>query len=195
MKRLSLVLALALVFGVSLTVKAGGDGEDKAEHKVKVKIPQYALVGLSSTNEITLYPDAPTTAGMDLEFKGDHISDNSKWLNYSYLGSTKGKATSISVKMENDGNNGLPAGLGIGLKVGTYNGNGEGQKGQPANSEEIDLVANSSRVIIHDIKNCYTGTGAQGHQLTYTLKKKGNISYSELAAGSYSVNIVYTITD
>ena len=194
MKKLTFVLSLVLVFGVSLSVKATVKEGDKVEHNVKVKIPQYALVGLSSTSDIILYPEAPATAGMDLEFKGAHISDDTKWLNYSYLGSSKEKQTSISVKLENDGNNGLPEGIGIGLKVGTYNGNGKGSHGEHVNAGEMELSTNST-VIVKNIKNCYTGTGTQGHQLTYTLKKKGDIKYSELVAGDYSVRVVYTITD
>nr|WP_321484699.1 hypothetical protein [uncultured Draconibacterium sp.] len=193
MKKVTFVLSLVLVFGVSLSVKAVAKEGDKVEHNVKVKIPQYALVGLSSTDDITLYPEAPTTAGMDLDFTGDHISDDSKWLNYSYLGSSKDKATSISVKLENDGDP-LPVGIGIGLKVGTYNGNGKGSHGEHVNAGEMELSTNST-VIVKNIKNCYTGTGTQGHQLTYTLKKKGDIKYSELVAGDYSVRVVYTITD
>ena len=193
MKKLTFLLAAILVLGVSNFVSAQDDSNE-ASHRVKVQIPQYALVGLSSTDEITLSPKAPTTAGMDLEFEGGNVSNNSKWLHYSYLASEIGDPISISVKMENiDG--GLPQGIGIGLKVAEYDGDGKGKTGKVANDEGIDL-ASSSTTIIHDIKNCYTGTGAQGHRLTYTLKKTGNIDYSELAAGiSYSVNIVYTITD
>ncbi len=195
MRNLSLVFALVLVFGVSISAKAVVVKEDnKAEHEVKVQIPQYALVGLSSTSSFTLAPKAPETAGLDIQFSGSSISDNTKWLNYSYLGSTKDKQTTISVKMETVGNS-LPAGIGIGLTVGAYEGQGKGSLGQPENNGEIDLTSNPTR-IVKNIKNCYTGSGAQqGHRLTYTLKKKGNFDYSELVAGSYTVNIVYTITD
>ena len=194
MKKLTFVLSLVLVFGVSLSVKATVKEGDKVEHNVKVKIPQYALVGLSSTSDIILYPEAPTTAGEDIEFTGEHISDASKWLNYSYLGSKKEKATSIYVQLESYDNNSLPTGIGIGLKVGTYNGNGKGSHGEHVNAGEIEL-SGTSTMIVKNIKNCYTGTGKNGHQLTYTLKKKANASYSELVAGDYSVRVVYTITD
>ena len=189
MKKLTFLLAAILVLGVSNFVSAQDDSNE-ASHKVKVQIPQYALIGLSTTDDIVLSPEAPTEAGMDLDFTGENISDASKWLNYSYLGS--GGATSISVKMQKDGD-ALPEGIGIGLKIGQCS-TGKGQTGDVANPKEIDL--DGSTMIINDIKSCYTGTGeGKGHQLTYTLKKTGEIDYERLAAKSYSVNIVYTITD
>ena len=191
MKKLTFLLAAILVLGVSNFASAQ---DNTAKHNVKVQIPQYALVGLSSTAEITLSPEAPTTAGEDIEFTGEHISDDSKWLNYSYLGSLKEKQTSISVQLEDYDNNSLPTGIVIGLKVGIYNGNGKGSHGEHVTAGEIELSGRST-MIVKNIKNCYTGTGENGHQLTYTLKKKANASYSELVAGDYSVTVVYTITD
>ncbi len=193
MKKLSLVLGLVLVLGVSNFAIAQEDGKT-VKHEVKVEIPQYALVGLSSTEAITLYPEAPKKAGEGLKFTGDHITDNSKWLNYSYLASSKGKASVISVKLEESN---LPEGIVIGLKVGNDQNKGKGQAGKPSNGEnnEIDITSGANDVV-GDIKSCYTGVGVEaGHQLTYHLKMGDLNKYSELASGNYSTKVVYTITE
>ncbi|QIA09788.1 hypothetical protein [Draconibacterium halophilum] len=187
MKKLSLTLAaLFLVFG-TLTVNA--KDKDKAEHNIKVGIPSYSLVGISSDATIALMPAAPETAGQGLDFDVESASDNSVWLNYSSI--IKSSANSISVSMKGDN---LPNGVTIELVAAEDAGKGKGDIGKT--EKKTIVLSGDSQPVVTNIKNCYTGTGSSsGHQLTYTLKMdETSENYKALTAKDFDTTITYTIT-
>ncbi len=194
MKNLSLTLAtFFLVFG-TLTVNANnGNGntgnKDKAEHNIKVGIPSYSLVGISSDATITLEPAAPETAGQGLDFDVESASDNSVWLNYSSI--IKNSANSISVSMKGDN---LPNGVTIELVAEEDAAKGKGDTGKT--DEKTSVLSTQAKEVVSEIKNCYTGTGTgSGHQLTYTLKmEETSENYKALTAKDFETTITYTIT-
>lgn len=197
MKKLSLILASVLVFGMSMTVSAkekGGSSEtvSSANHDITVNIPSYSLVGISSGSAITLKPGVPSEAGDGLDFSASSAMNNSIWLNYSSILSGDG-SNSISVEMSGDP---LPTGVFIELEAGEDAGKGEGVVGHSEGAIALELDGEGQNVIT-GIGNCYTGKGStSGHQLTYTLKMSDDEgAYAALVSGSYTTNIVYTITD
>lgn len=197
MKKLSLILASVLVFGISMTVSAqgnsgnnGNNGNSSANHDITVEIPSYSLVGISSTAAITLEPGAPTEAGDGLDFSASSTIDNSIWLNYSSILSGT-EANSISVEMVGDE---LPTGVTIELEAAEDAGNGDGEVGGSAGVITLDADGHD---VITGIGNCYTGKGGNsGHQLTYTLKMSDSEgTYAALVSGTYDMTITYTITE
>jgi len=190
MKNLSLVFALVLVFGVSISAKAGNDNDKSAKHDVKVVIPKHTSIGLSSVEAITLSPSAPESAGQGLRFNVASASNNSHWLQYSSITSS---TNSISVSMTSNGQP-LPNGVVIELQAGNNANAGKGVAGTPKGAAIV--LNGGQQEIISNIGSCYTGTGSSaGHQLTYTLKMTNADQYSELAAGEFNNTITYTITE
>jgi len=186
MKKLSLLTVL--IFFITVFANA----QDNNAHGILVKIPSYSLVGLSSTDGITLSPGVPGTAGEGLDFGASSASDNSIWLNYSSILNDNSSSNSISVAMSGAT---LPAGVTIELAVAPRSGSGKGHLGTEV--ENPITLATESHDVVTDIKNGYTGSGANnGHQLTYTLKMDNtDENYSALTSDDYSVTITYTITD
>ena len=194
MKKLSIILASVLVFGVSMSAMADGHGNDTqstAKHNIKVEIPSYSLVGVSSTSTINLEPGVPTVAGQGLNFSASSASDESVWLNYSSI--LKGNTTnSISVTMTGDN---LPSGVTIEVKASEDASKGKGETGS-AKQQAITLNGHGQDIIT-GIGNCYTGTGSgSGHQLTYSLKMTNEQeNYKKLTSGDFETTVTYTITD
>jgi len=192
MKKLSIILASVLVFGVSISAVATpkDDSQSTAKHDIKVGIPSYSLVGVSSTSAIDLKPGVPSAAGEGLNFSASSASDESIWLNYSSIleGET---SNSISVKMTGD----LPSGVSIELIASSDAGKGKGETGSAKNTK-ITLDG-QGQDIITGIGNCYTGTGSgSGHKLTYSLKMSNeDVNYKKLTSGTFTTNVIYTITD
>ncbi|WP_319482599.1 hypothetical protein [uncultured Draconibacterium sp.] len=207
MKKVTLILIAIFVFGVfnyvsaqrdrgggimggaAVVGPAGGGGSDGAEHNIKVGIPSYSLVGISSDATITLEPAAPETAGQGLNFDVESASDNSVWLNYSSI--IKSSANSISVSMKGDN---LPNGVSIELVAAEDAGKGKGEVGK-TDTKTIEL-SGDEKPVVTGIKNCYTGTGSSsGHQLTYKLKmEEASDNYKTLTAKDFETTITYTIT-
>lgn len=197
MKNLS--LALILIFGISLSFNAAGQGEvrgservverggnkDEAKHSLNIEIGAHALVGLSSTNLITLKPVAPTKAGEGLDFSD--ASDESIYLQYSSIKATK--ENKITVSMTNH----LPDGVSVLLEAGSAQG-GKGQLGSSNNSKLT--LTDSDQDLISGIGSCYTGTGStDGHKLKYTLIMSDDASYEDLTSKTYANDVTYTITE
>lgn len=186
------VVALVLVFGTAVSASAGnGNDNDGAHHDVKVGISDHALVGISSDATIELQPAAPEVAGDGLNFDVEDATDNSVWLNYSSILKNKNSSNTISVSIDGDD---LPGGVYIELVAAEDAGNGKGVVGE-THDKKIAL-SGSSQEVVTGIKNCYTGSGSgSGHQLTYSLKLDNEVSYGELASGSFTTTVTYTITD
>jgi len=184
MKKLSLVTVLIFFLAVALNAQNS--------HGLKVGIPSYSLVGVSSNSTIELQPAAPTTAGDGLDFSASSTTDNSVWLNYSSGLKNKNQSNSISVSMDGDD---LPAGVTIELVASEDAGSGNGTMG--TTELNVLVLKKQSQDVVSGIGNCYTGTGSgSGHQLTYSLKMdQSSANYSALVSGDYTTTITYTITE
>lgn len=194
MKKLSIILASVLVFGVSISAVAmvhPDNTQSSAKHDIKVGIPSYSLVGVSSTSGIELKPGVSTVAGEGLNFSASSASDESVWLNYSSILSGE-TSNSISVSMTGDN---LPSGVSIELIASADAGKGKGETGT-AKQTKITLNG-QDQDIVTGIGNCYTGTGSgSGHKLTYSLKMSDEgVNYKKLTSGSFTTTVTYTITD
>lgn len=187
MKKLSLVSVLIFFLAVVSNAQT-----TTVSHNIKVSIPHYAMVGLSSTGDITLSPTAPENAGEALDFSS--AIDNTKYLQYSSILATSSSSNTISVSMTENGTS-LPAGVTIELETAKNPVGGKGNRGTGVDSPVV-LSTSVSKDVVTGIKNGYTGTGASGHLLTYSLKMADtDASYSALTSDNFSVTITYTITE
>lgn len=187
MKKLSLVSVLVFFFAVVTSAQS-----KTVSHDLRVTIPHYAMVGLSSTEDITLIATAPETAGEGLKFTS--ATNNTKYLQYSSIMASNNATNSISVSMTNVGT-GLPEGVTIEVQAEKKSSGGKGNRGTGVDSP-IVLSTSESKDIVTGIKNCYTGTGTNGHKLTYALKMADtDESYEALTSGNFDVTVTYTITE
>ena len=192
MKKLSLIIAAVLVFGVANVVKAQSDNNDtnEATHQVTLNIPQVALVDIEGPGGeaglITLTPSLTNMeAGAAVDFSGATNSDLA--LNYTSI-VEDGETRDITVGISDD----LPTGLSLEITAGSIF---DGAVGTPGTGQTIELATTgTSESIVTGIGSVYTGTGnAKGHPLTYNLKVD-NSTYSTLEAASSTVTVTYTIT-
>ena len=173
---LNTVIVLAMMLSLGVVEGYSQDDHDDV-HNLTIAIPEVALLDLESTGskDITLGPDAPTEAGLALDFSNESNSD--LWINYSSIvGKKSDPQRDISVQITAGQ---VPAGM----------------MGTPGNTLEL---GNKPQDIISGVGSAYTGNGpARGHQLTYSLaldSKKGvygNIDFDE----ANTLAITYTLTD
>ncbi len=99
MKKLSLIIAAVLVFGVSNVVKAEGGDTQTASHTVGINVSSFALLDIETSGDMNfnLNPVAPTEAGDAISFTG--VTNSDHWLNYSSIVSSE-KTRSISAKID-----------------------------------------------------------------------------------------------
>ncbi len=184
------VFAATLV--ASATVVSAQDDNDDV-HDVVISIPEVALVDLESATgtSINLGPQAPTEAGLPLDFSAQ--TNSAIWMNYSSIKSTVNDPTrNITAKISTGT---LPSGMTLTVTSAGDAGNGDGTMGTSVGA--VNLTTSDQNVIT-GIGSAYTGNGVNnGHNLTYGLSLS-------VAAGSYAsidaddattVQITYTISD
>jgi hypothetical protein len=188
MKKLSVIIAgFILVLGMSKIAVAQNN---TANHDVTIQVPTIALVGVegsAGTTSITLSPNVSgLQAGEAVNFENATNSD--LWLNYTSIVNS-GNARKIDAKI--DGN--LPAGLDILLNVGGVT-SGNGTRGVTTGNDVV--LVSSAQDVVSGIGSCYTEKGQnKGRQLTYRLKTNNDNYGTILASDSYSITVIYTISE
>lgn len=174
---------IQIVLLVLLLTVAFAQDSNTDNHKVKLIIPQVALLDIESagSNDIELDMEAPTEAGDKLAEQ----TDNSLWLNVTSIVSS-GNDRDISVKIDN-------AYAGIDLKVvaAGYSGLGFGGFGSP--ESELTLT-DSDQDLVTGITSGFTVDGAtNGYQLTYTAEVD-EANFENLLANGVGTDITVTYT-
>lgn len=187
MKNLRILPAMLIAMAWSVGAQAQDDSDDS--HTITVSIQPVAILDIetTATKNFTLSPAIPTEAGNPLD---DSATNNTLWLNYSFIPSGQGETASITVQTD-----GVISGMDINVVAAVAAAaNGDGQKGSPTGLLTLSTVA---QVIIDNIGASYTGDGnASGHQLTYTLDIDGTADYADLYAQTNTViTVTYTIAE
>lgn len=186
MKNLRILPAMLIAMAWSVGAQAQDDSDDS--HTITVSIQPVAILDIetTSTKNFSLGPAIPTEAGNPLD---DSATNNTLWLNYSFIPSGQGETASITVQTD-----GVISGMDINVEAAVAAANGDGQKGSPTGLLTLSTVA---QVIIDNIGASYTGDGnASGHQLTYTLDIDGTADYADLYAQTNTViTVTYTIAE
>ncbi len=114
------------------------------------------------------------------------ITDNSQWLNYTTLVHPSEPAMCITVEVAS-GN--IPIGMELQIEASPYQGMSKSKQGNPTGKK---IVSNRPRVLINNIRTCYTGANRnEGHQLTFSFIIT---DYAKVKSGTSNINIQYTIT-
>ncbi len=187
MKNLRILPAMLIAMAWGVGAQAQVDDFDDS-HTITVSIQPVAILDIetTSTKNFSLGPAIPTEAGNPLD---DSATNNTLWLNYSFIPSGQGETASITVQTD-----AVISGMDINVEAAAAAANGDGQKGTPTGARTLSTGA---QVIIENIGASYTGDGnASGHQLTYTLDIDGTANYEDLYAQSNTVIVVtYTIAE
>ena len=152
---------------------------------IEFNIPEIALLDIEPSNSpISLDFPVPGDAG-----EGFNISevDDSKYVNYSN-GVKASSSRAVFVKIASGK---VPEGLLLKVKASTYSGSGSGTTGVP--SGELTLNDKSQK-IISGIGGSYTGSGNQGHRLTYELALD-DITKVDASDSGTTISITYTLLD
>src|SRR5690606_32876879 len=189
MKNLRILPAMliAMVWGVGAQAQVD-DSDDS--HTITVSIQPVAILDIetTSTKNFSLGPAIPTEAGNPLD---DSATNNTLWLNYSFIPSDQGEIASITVQT-----NAVIPGMDINVEAAAAAvASGDGQKGTPTG---VITLSTGAQKIIENIGASYTGDGnASGHQLTYTLYIDGTTAdYEDLYAQSNTpIEVTYTIAE
>src|SRR5690606_7452633 len=124
MKNLRILPAMliAMVWGVGAQAQVD-DSDDS--HTITVSIQPVAILDIetTSTKNFSLGPAIPTEAGNPLD---DSATNNTLWLNYSFIPSDQGEIASITVQTDV-----VISGMDINVEAAAAAANGDGQKGTP----------------------------------------------------------------
>lgn len=187
---MNLKAAISTVVLICWITFSGYAQDNPATHKINVRIPEVALLGLVSETqtEINLNTTTPAEAGNAVNFS--NVTNNQIWINYSSIISEATPKRKVIAMVQGE----MPDGITLKVEASRVTGSGKGRLGKPAG--EVTLTNQPTDVIV-DIGSCYTGKGVNnGHYLTYRLDKdKADRNYAQLARQQSSVNVVYTLTD
>ena len=181
----------ALFIAASFGLQAQDDDDDA--HDIVIGVPAVALVDIegASGTTINLGADAPTEAGLPVDFAAG-ASNSDLWINYSSIKDSANATRSIAAKISSGT---LPAGMTLTVTAGADAGNGDGTVGSSAGAVSLTT---SDQDVITGIGSAYTDDGASnGHNLTYGLAiTTGAGNYALLdASNNTTIEITYTISD
>ncbi|SHJ84541.1 hypothetical protein SAMN04487911_14413 [Arenibacter nanhaiticus] len=203
MKSLKLLTAF---FAITSLTALNAQDTNEAGHAMEINISEVALLDIYDENEgseagtITFELDnsSITEAGL---YDMSGATYTGLWLNYTSLlneDADNDDSRNISVQMEEDSE--FPEGLDLVITSSqssfVSNGGSEDSRGEfvsggvalGATTQIGDNVA-----LIQGIKSVYTGDGAKGFQLTYTLNQTDN--FSLVKAGNYTATLKYTLSE
>lgn len=187
MQSKDLIYVLILIV---LSTLSGLAQERSAEHQVKVKLPEVALLGLVAENstDVSLMVNLPNEAGEVVKLNA--VSKERIWVNYSSVVSKSVPARKVVAYVEGE----LPRGICLKVEASSFKGSGKGRLGKPAG---IVTLSNEPADVIVDIGTCYTGKGIQnGHFLSYKLEQTDEeTDLAMLEQQNLALNVVYTLTD
>lgn len=188
MKNLRILPAMLIAMAWGVGAQAQVDDLDDS-HTITVSIQPVAILDIetTATKNFSLGPAIPTEAGNPLD---DSATNNTLWLNYSFIPSAQAGTASITVQTD-----AVIPGMDINVEAAAAAASGDGQIGTPTGVITLSSTV-PPQVIIENIGASYTGDGnASGHQLTYTLDIDGTANYEDLYAQSTVINVTYTIAE
>ena len=168
MKRIITVVTVLALMGFAGSAMA-------QSHDINIDFTGFALMVLNNSDAITLTVDNSGVSAGEAP-AGDDNAD--KWLNYTVL-----TATASPYEIVGSLDSAMPAGLQ--LQVVSAAPTGTGGTGTAAAAKNLN---DADQVIVNSITSCWTGTGDNGANLTYTLSVTGAVD-----AVDDSRTVTYTI--
>jgi hypothetical protein len=178
-----------IILFIALPVCSGAQNIP-AKHDVDIEIPEVALLGLSSENQvdIALNLTSPSEAGNELDLS--HTKNTSVWINYSSIVQNHVHRRKVVAMIHGD----IPEGMHLTVEASEALGYGNGKLGEPVG--KVTLSEQPTDLIVN-IGSCYTGRGSSnGHYLTYQLEQNNSEnSIDRITYEAASVCVLYTLTD
>lgn len=209
MKKLNLLTMAFLAFGFqSVMAQADNDDTNVDQHELQVLVQEVALLDIwdaslavpADVGVIAFDMADATTIGDNSEaglYDFTALEYNNLWLNYTSVVSAAEPTRNISVRF-NGGS--FPGGVQLAITPEESNvenpDNGTPGTIDSANPIKLganDIVTGAAQNIVTQIESVYTGDESFGVRLKYTIEQFG--SFSNYIAGSYSTQIVYTLSD
>jgi hypothetical protein len=156
MKRFIAVLTVLALMGFTGSAMA-------ASHDISIDFTGFALMALNNSSAITLTVDNTGVNAGEVP-AGD--SDVTKWLNYTVL-----TPTASPYEFVGSIDSAMPAGLQ--LQAVSAAPTGTGGVGTAAAAKNLNAT---DQIIVSGITSCWTGTGANGANITYTLSVTGAVN-------------------
>ncbi|MEA5461777.1 hypothetical protein VB796_22095 [Arcicella sp. LKC2W] len=183
-------MTLVVMSLIGLSTYSGLAQDTKNDnHTVAITIPEVAILDLelSSSKNIAASFIAPTEAGNPITVPANNTS---LWLNYSSIVEPTGADATRKVSVKTSAT--IP-GIDIKVTAATDAGAGAGTKGVPVAAGVILTTADQD--LITGVGSCWTDTGtSKGHQLTYEFGLTSAATYSNLASGTTTVTVTYTLS-
>ncbi|SHJ96692.1 hypothetical protein SAMN04487911_1811 [Arenibacter nanhaiticus] len=200
--------SIFIIFLVSyLPFLSAQNDRSSASHNINITIPEIALLdiynGQTGSNvdvvNLNVSNDNNTEAG---QYNLTNVSYGDIWLNYtSVVGDeANGYQPSREITVQLEPESSFPAGLDLRVTAETpriVQGGGSETSGGNVTPGGVALGSSNAAgvevTLVKDIKSVYTGDGANGVRLTYTLEQKDN--FSLVQAGNYQAVIRFMLTD
>jgi hypothetical protein len=168
-----------------------GEGQSNhANHKINIKIPEVALLGLVSEESggINLLAVAPDEAGNPINL-AEIQHNNGIWINYSSIIRSQQHRRKVVAAVQGK----IPRGFRLAVEAAEASGGG-GMLGKPAGKV---YLSEEPAEVISDIGSCYTGKGiSSGHLLSYRLEPDNDLNnFAKQEKTQTTLQVVYTLTD
>ncbi|MEQ6122525.1 hypothetical protein [Reichenbachiella sp. MALMAid0571] len=211
MKTLKLIFAVAVVFGFQNLSAQDNNDTNEASHSLTVDVPEVAIIDIfdaatgTEAGPITMNMDNVTKVANNNSEAGLYAFGDERYsslyLNYTSVvgaaGTTFDQTRTIDVKLENGSE--LPGSVDFVITPSAAAidpmGGDASSRGtiKPAAKFGVTTPINTSVVLVENIKSIYSGDGAKGVQLEYSLEQNGN--FSAYQADTYTASVLYTISD
>ena len=209
MKKINLLTMALLALGAQNAIaQADNDDTNVDQHELQVQVQEVALLDIwdaslatpADVGVIAFDMADATTVGANAEaglYDFTALEYTDLWLNYTSVVSAAEPTRNISVRF-----NGGSFPGGVQLLITPEESNVENaDNGTPGTIDSAnpiklganDIVTGTAQNIVTQIESVYTGDEAFGVKLKYTLEQFG--SFSNYIAGSYSTQVVYTLSD
>lgn len=213
MKKINLVVGMLAVLFVQNVSAQTADNNDtnEASHILDVNVPEVALIDIYDGNELDeaaniLFDMTDVTkvsvnaeAGL---YAFEDMSYENLYINYtSVVGAASGGFdASRQINVQFEAGSTFPANLDLRIKPESHvivaDGGTVDSKGA-AVSSGVALGATTAigtdALLVDSIESVYTGDGAFGVKLKYSLEQNGN--FAAYQAGTYQATLLYTLTD
>jgi|21_taG_2_1085346.scaffolds.fasta_scaffold00952_11 hypothetical protein len=211
MKKLNLIFAVAMVMSAQSLFAQDNNDTNQASHSLTVDVPEVAIIDIydastgTEAGPITMDMDNVTRVANNNSEAGLYAFGDERYsslyLNYTSVvgaaGTTFDQVRSIDVKLETGSE--LPGSVDFVITPSAATidpmGGDASSRGvvKPAAKFGVTTPINTSVMLVENIKSIYTGDGAKGVQLEYSLEQNGN--FSAYKADTYTASVLYTISD
>jgi|GEM_PF-1168853 len=188
-KLLFMFAAIAIMAGFAGKVMATGDPDATGTDKLSLLLPQLLSLDVyngTTGHKITLVIPTAGTEVLEKNNVTDMADANVSWLNYTSIATTlKNNEIIASVSA-------IPAGttLYVTAADGVLTAGSGGTSGGTSTGKKTLVTASSGVSVLTAIGSCYTGTGTNGSQITYSWYVT---DYTKVFAYDNDVTVTYTI--